>query len=808
MGNVALKAKAAAGPRDNGGLSRLGRRNADWVKHNLKVDMFGNQYDPVTNPDGIVILGVADNALMRDELVEYFNADRLKLRPSELNYGDRLFATQRLVKALCNMFNKVPVGLSKEKPKVIREVTMDHIVVGSGATGILDALFSILCNPHEGVLLSVPYYNGFDHDLTARSEVKIVEVKTALPNVVDADHETIPSGPSPAFAPDTVKDYQRALEKAKADGQQVKAILVCNPHNPTGLVYPRETLVELARLAAKEDLHLVVDEIYAHSVFESRDIPAKDAQPFETILSIDVEKEAGLSRGKVHVVTSASKDFGVNGFRLGVYVNQGNEDAISAMSGLAFLASGSSPAGALWYTWLEDEEFLKWYFAENHRRLSGAYHWVTDWARHHKIPYVASNSGHFILLDFSAFLKDHQKGDSSDQRGAEGNLTGAFFKEGVFIAPGAIYHHPIPGWFRLTISQSPLAIKTGLARVEKVLGLRPHAPSKALFDLHQGMLPLPPSLHRIKRQQIDPNGGGAPKPTLTDLPDDNQLLSAITRGDVQTLVGSIREAPARKAHKLLSAIAHNSLLVSLAQPSQIDQQVDFLTTLVREAQGANSQLRGIEREAKYFESEITSATGAGEVLLEHYVAELHTAISSLSTNSVTPQFEHQGKEDAPEPAFWLRSFVYGAVLGKLFTYPEARPRTWRAVQDLLIKGIFSTSTGAPALGTVVLVPTLLLTSSSSIKSYLENNQGNGKDYIWYDDKVSKANETWNWNDIVKSMQNQGLHKALIASVGKVVPNQATSTWELAIDRIAAGQLEDQSALNVRKSFQWVFDLQQ
>lgn len=105
-----------------------------------------------------MILGVADNALMRDELIQWFNADRLKLQPRELNYGDRLFSSVRLVDALCKLFNEVPMGLSTEKPHLVQEVKPEHIVVGSGATGILDALFTILCNPGDGVLLSVPYY--------------------------------------------------------------------------------------------------------------------------------------------------------------------------------------------------------------------------------------------------------------------------------------------------------------------------------------------------------------------------------------------------------------------------------------------------------------------------------------------------------------------------------------------------------------------------------------------------------------------------------------------------------------------------
>lgn len=795
-------------------LSRRGDRNAEFVRKNLKGLKIG-AYDPVTSPNATIMLGIADNALMRNELVQWFNADRLKLQGRELNYGDRIFSSERLVGAVCSLFNNVPVGLSSEKPRLVKPVKPDDVVIGSGASGILDALFTVLCNPGDAVLLSVPYYNGFDHDLSSRAEVQIVPVETPLPEALNPDDDgdvttSAPARqPSRAFAPDTVHAYEDALARARKDGKNVTCLLVCNPHNPTGLIYPRETLVALAGLAAREKLHLVMDEIYAHSVFESPDIDAATNPAFETILSIDVEKEANLPRGNVHVVTSASKDFGINGFRQGVYVNQGNEDACDAMAGLGMLSQASSPAGALWYTWLEDTEFLHWYFKENRRRMTEAYKWVTRWCRAQRVPYVAANSGHFILLDFRRFLSTHSAdgGDTNgDLRAAEGQLTKALIDHGVFIAPGASYHHPEPGWFRLTTVQSPASVQEGLARAEAVLGLDSYAHTVPRLDLRRGMLPLPPSLLRVMRDQIGAAAvPGALRPTMpaAGIPDDNGLLSAISARDVQGLTDKIRDAPARAAHKLLSAISHNVLLSCLAQPQQIDDLVGFVAELVQQAQTANPVVRGIEREAKYFESELLPSEGAGEELIEHFVAELHTAILQLSTNAVTPQFEHQNRQDAPPPTVWLRALVYGAVLGRLFT---ATPlRAWRAVEDLIVKSLFTN--GTPALATLVLLPALFSTSGSAIKGYLAKTPGKGTQYIWYDDVRSKPDELWGWKEVVAAY-TRGMDPALVASVGKVVPNQATLTWDAAAQQASKGQMADRKAVEVLESFQWVFDLQQ
>lgn len=95
---------------------------------------------------------------MRSELVSWLSSDKLKLQGPELNYGDRIFSSTRLVKAICRLCNDVPVGLSQEKPKLVQEVQPDHIVVAPGATGILDSLFYVLCDPGDGILLSTPYY--------------------------------------------------------------------------------------------------------------------------------------------------------------------------------------------------------------------------------------------------------------------------------------------------------------------------------------------------------------------------------------------------------------------------------------------------------------------------------------------------------------------------------------------------------------------------------------------------------------------------------------------------------------------------
>lgn len=76
------------------------------------------------------------------------------------------------------------------------------------------------------------------------------------------------------------------------------------------------------RFCEKYNLFLVSDEIYALSVFPTSDVP--HPAPFVSALSIDWQTEAGVNPSRVVVVSSASKDFTMNGLRLGTLVCQHN----------------------------------------------------------------------------------------------------------------------------------------------------------------------------------------------------------------------------------------------------------------------------------------------------------------------------------------------------------------------------------------------------------------------------------------------------------------------------------------------------
>lgn len=104
------------------------------------------------------------------------------------------------------------------------------------------------------------------------------------------------------FSTEAVKKYEEALLQAQKDGIAIKALVLCNPHNPLGRCYPAETLKALFAFCERYNLHLVSDEIYALSVF---DVEGAARTPFTSVLSIDPSRV--INPGRIHVMYGMSK---------------------------------------------------------------------------------------------------------------------------------------------------------------------------------------------------------------------------------------------------------------------------------------------------------------------------------------------------------------------------------------------------------------------------------------------------------------------------------------------------------------------
>ncbi|GAA5873855.1 hypothetical protein JCM16303_002611 [Sporobolomyces ruberrimus] len=410
----------------------------------LKCSLFENQFAD-SNPRGYINLGVAENSLCIEWLIEYFEKN-FKLGFSDFTCTS-LSGSNRLFAALRNLFDQHFHSL--------RPVERDHIITGTGASTVIDLLVSTIADDQEGILVARPFYNGFQTSFEGRNGVKAVGVE--LKEGTEA-------------SPDALEAYEEEIKRSEARGLKIRGLMLCNPHNPLGFCYPRDTLLAYAQFCEKWNLHLIVDEIYALSTFET----AHAAVPFTSILSIDPLAEAHCNPSRIHVVYSASKDWGVNGLRLGVLVSQSNPELHTAMESSCLLMKISSASDILWSSLLLDPIALPHYLGMNRSRLSQAYSNATEFLEKWRIPYRPSNAGHFVWIDLRRYLPERswetgQYLENGFER--EEELAKHFLRNGINVGRGAAYSYPIPGFFRLTFTLRPDYCKIGLARFEQALGL-------------------------------------------------------------------------------------------------------------------------------------------------------------------------------------------------------------------------------------------------------------------------------------------------------------------------------------------------
>ncbi|HEX9601171.1 MAG TPA: pyridoxal phosphate-dependent aminotransferase [Mariniflexile sp.] len=166
------------------------------------------------------------------------------------------------------------------------KVSHEDIVVTTGASEGLLFLFSSIMDPGDEVIISEPFYANY----IAFSTSSGVNVVPAVCSIEDN------------FALPSIETFEKLITP------KTKAILICNPGNPTGYLYSKEEIEKLAALAIKHDLFLVADEVYREFVY--------DGNTHYSIMQVD-----GLEEHAV-VIDSVSKRYSMCGARVGCLVSK------------------------------------------------------------------------------------------------------------------------------------------------------------------------------------------------------------------------------------------------------------------------------------------------------------------------------------------------------------------------------------------------------------------------------------------------------------------------------------------------------
>ncbi len=166
------------------------------------------------------------------------------------------------------------------------DVNQDDIIVTTGGSEALLFAFGSIMDHDDEIIIPEPFYANYNGFSTA-SNVNIVPVISKIDD---------------NFALPPIENFEELIT------EKTKAILICNPGNPTGYLYSKEEIQKLAALVKKHDLFLIADEVYREFVY--------DGNTFNSILS-----EANISDNAI-VIDSVSKRYSMCGARIGYLVSR------------------------------------------------------------------------------------------------------------------------------------------------------------------------------------------------------------------------------------------------------------------------------------------------------------------------------------------------------------------------------------------------------------------------------------------------------------------------------------------------------
>ncbi len=186
-------------------------------------------------------------------------------------------------------------GLSAYYKKTGINVNPEDILITTGGSEALIFGFMTTCNPGDEVIIPEPFYanyNGF----AVTAGLTVVPVTAHIEN---------------GFALPPVEEIERKITS------KTKAIVICNPGNPTGYLYSKSELEQLRDIVKKHDLFLFADEVYREFCYDG-------AVPFSTMNLEGIENN-------VIMIDSVSKRYSMCGARIGALITKNTEVMAAAL---------------------------------------------------------------------------------------------------------------------------------------------------------------------------------------------------------------------------------------------------------------------------------------------------------------------------------------------------------------------------------------------------------------------------------------------------------------------------------------------
>ena len=168
-------------------------------------------------------------------------------------------------------------------------VTANNIIATTGGSEALLFTIGSITDPGDEIIIPEPFYANYNGFSTA-SGVTVVPVISKIEN---------------NFALPKIEEFEKLITN------KTKAILICNPGNPTGYLYSEEEIEKLKKIVLKHDLFLIADEVYREFTY--------DGLKHTSVLSLE-----GIDNNAI-VIDSVSKRYSMCGARIGCIVSKNDE---------------------------------------------------------------------------------------------------------------------------------------------------------------------------------------------------------------------------------------------------------------------------------------------------------------------------------------------------------------------------------------------------------------------------------------------------------------------------------------------------
>ena len=168
------------------------------------------------------------------------------------------------------------------------DITYQDVLITTGGSEAINFAYYCILNYADEVIVPEPFYSNY-YGFTTETGARMIPVRSSI--------ET-------GFALPLIEEFERALTP------RTKAIMICNPNNPTGYVYSKEELEQLRDLVLKYDLFLICDEVYREFCYDEKHYSVMNLK--------------GIEEHTI-VIDSFSKRYSECGLRIGALISKNPE---------------------------------------------------------------------------------------------------------------------------------------------------------------------------------------------------------------------------------------------------------------------------------------------------------------------------------------------------------------------------------------------------------------------------------------------------------------------------------------------------